>query len=106
MSERPGEPKETFDIRHPEFQGLKLLPEEKADRVMMPILLKMVRSGLIAPAATSVRDQEGLIVYFSCSFAEKLDVEAQTGKFVWADVEYGSDITQTVTDALQASFVQ
>ena len=73
---------------------------------MMPILLEMFRAGLIAPAATSVRDQEDSIADLLCSFAEKLDVEVQSGNFVWADVEYGSDITQTVTDALQANLVQ
>ena len=44
---------------------------------LMPILLEMVRSELLAPAATSERDQAELVAYLSRPFAKKLDVEAQ-----------------------------
>ena len=105
VSECQGEPQGKFDIRHPEFPGLQLLPSDRVDIILMPILLEMVRSELLAPAATSERDQAELVAYLSRPFAKKLDVEAQAGKFTWADIEYGTDITPMVTEALQVSFV-
>jgi hypothetical protein len=96
----------TWDVRHEKFEGINLLPAEAWDGAAMPIILEMIKDGLVAPAVSSEKEDSDTIVYMASPFAAAIDQAVLNNQFSWAGIQFGTDIRTEVTDSLQHSFVK
>jgi hypothetical protein len=96
----------TWDVRHEKFEGINLLPAEAWDGAAMPIILEMIKDGLVAPAVSSEQEDSDTIVYMASSFAAAIDQAVLDNQFSWAGIQFGTDIRTEVTNSLQYSFVK
>jgi hypothetical protein len=75
-------------VRHEKFEGINLLPAEAWDGAAMPIILEMIKDGLVAPAVSSEQEDSDTIVYMASPFAAAIDQAVVNNQFSWAGIQF------------------
>ena len=83
-----------------------LLPVEARDGAVMPIILEMIKAGQIAPTVFLEEAGQDTIVYMASPFAVAIDQAVHHGQFSWDGIQFGTDISEDVTNSLQHSFAE